>query len=122
MAAPALAWIRWSQCTVEGTATSGEARGHELEERHLRGGVLHGHPVGVEVVVGAAPLDVLAGVPQVVDEHLLGEGEAAGRGGRVRGDTLRKAAVDLGTSSMGVVAVTSLPGVDMVEPLASSFV
>ena len=35
-----------------------EAGGHELEEGHLGGGVLHGHPVGAEVGVGLAPLEV----------------------------------------------------------------
>ena len=57
MSAPALAWMRWSQCTVDGTATCGEAGGHELQQRHLGGGVLHGDAVGVEVVVAAAPLE-----------------------------------------------------------------
>ena len=37
-----------------------EAGGHELEQRHLRGGVLHGDPVGVEVGVGSGPLELLA--------------------------------------------------------------
>ena len=59
-----------------GTATSGEPGGHELEQRHLGGGVLHGDAVGVEVGVAAAPLELLAlGVGEVVDEDLLGEGE-----------------------------------------------
>ena len=38
----------------------GQAGGHELQQRHLGGGVLHGDAVGVEVVVAAAPLDLLA--------------------------------------------------------------
>ena len=37
----------------------GKTGGHELEQRHLRGGVLHGDSIGVEVVVGAAPLEFL---------------------------------------------------------------
>ena len=54
----------------------GQAGGHELQQRHLRGGVLHGDAVGVEVGVAAAPLELLAlGVAQVVDEDLLGEGQ-----------------------------------------------
>ena len=40
-----------------GHSRGGQAGGHELQQRHLRGGVLHGHAVGVEVVVRAAPLD-----------------------------------------------------------------
>ena len=35
----------------------GQAGGHELEQRHLGGGVLHGDAVGVEVGVAAAPLE-----------------------------------------------------------------
>ena len=71
--APTLAWIRWSQWTVDGTAVVGQAGGHELQQRHLRGGVLHGDAVGVEVVVAAAALDRLAGgVDEVVDQDLLG--------------------------------------------------
>jgi hypothetical protein len=58
--APTLAWMRWSQCTVEGTATCLLAGGHELQQRHLGGGVLHGDAVGVEVVVAAAALELLA--------------------------------------------------------------
>ncbi len=36
----------------------GESGGDELEEGHLRGGVLHGHTVGLELEVRLAPLDV----------------------------------------------------------------
>ena len=83
MSAPALAWMRWSQCTVDGTADLGQAGGHELEQRHLGGGVLHGDAVGVEVGVAAAPLELLAvRVAQVVDEDLLGKRERAARGAR----------------------------------------
>ena len=32
---------------------------HELQPRHLSGGVLHGHPVGAEVDVALAPLELL---------------------------------------------------------------
>ena len=38
----------------------GQAGGHELQQRHLRGGVLHGDAVGVEVGVAAAALELLA--------------------------------------------------------------
>ena len=34
-----------------------QTRGHELQQRHLCRRVLHGHPVGAEVVVGTASLD-----------------------------------------------------------------
>ncbi len=36
-----------------------ETSGHELQQRHLRGRVLHRHAVGIEVVVGAAALELL---------------------------------------------------------------
>ena len=52
------------------------AREHELEQRHLGGGVLHGDPVGLELDIGLAALENLVlGVGQVAEEHLLGEGE-----------------------------------------------
>ena len=52
----------------------GQAGGHELQQRHLGGGVLHGDAVGVEVGVARAALEVLAvRVDEVVDEDLLGE-------------------------------------------------
>ena len=57
-----------------GDGDLGETGRHELQEGHLGGGVLHGHPVGAEVGVAAAPLHLLAlGVDQVVDEDLLGQ-------------------------------------------------
>src|SRR5690606_4843240 len=53
-----------------------ESGGHELQQRHLGGGVLHGDPVRVEVGVAAAALHLLAlAVPEVVDQDLLGERE-----------------------------------------------
>ena len=56
----------------------GETGGHELEQRHLRGGVLHGDAVGVEVGVALAAHQLLAlRVDEVVDEDLLGEGQRA---------------------------------------------
>ena len=54
----------------------GEAGGHELQQRHLRGGVLHRDAVGPQIGVGPAALDLLVlGVVEVVDQDLLGEGE-----------------------------------------------
>ena len=38
----------------------GQAGGHELQQRHLRRGVLHRHAIGVEVGVAGAPLELLA--------------------------------------------------------------
>ena len=77
MSAPALAWMRWSQCTVVGTATSVEAGGHELEQRHLGGGVLHGDAVGVEVGVADGPARApgASGSRRWLTQDLLGEGE-----------------------------------------------
>ena len=55
-----------------------EAGRHELEQRHLRGGVLHRHAVGAEVGVRAPALELLGlGVAEVVHQDLLGEGEGA---------------------------------------------
>ena len=53
-----------------------QARGHELQQRHLRGRVLHGHAVGIEVGVAAPPFEP-GGlcISQMVDEDLLGQGE-----------------------------------------------
>ena len=53
-----------------------EAGGHELEQRHLGGGVLHRHAVGAEVGVRAPALELLGlGIAEVVHQDLLGEGE-----------------------------------------------
>ena len=53
-----------------------EARGHELEQRHLRGGVLHRDAVGAEVGVGAPAFELLGlGIAEVVHQDLLGKGE-----------------------------------------------
>ena len=57
-----------------------EAGGHELEQGHLGGGVLHGHAVRAQVGVRAAPLELLARrVVEVVDEDLLGQGQRSMR-------------------------------------------
>ena len=54
----------------------GQPGGHELQQRHLRGGVLHGDAVGPQIGVGATPLDLLVlGVVEVVDQDLFGERE-----------------------------------------------
>ena len=54
----------------------GQSGGHELQQCHLRGGVLHRDPVRSEVGVGLAPHHCLAArVREVVDEDLLGERE-----------------------------------------------
>ena len=110
MSAPALAWMRWSQCTVVGTATSAQAGGHELQQRHLGGGVLHGHAVGVEVGVAAAPLELLAlGVGEVVDEDLLGERQRPAEPLAADGDPVGEAwRRRRSTSSIGVLAVTAM--------------
>ena len=73
----------------------GQAGGHELQQRHLGGGVLHGDAVGVEVGVAAAPLDAAGlGVAEVVDQDLLGEGERATEALAAERDPLGEAAVD----------------------------
>ena len=67
--------------------------GHELQQRHLRGGVLHGHPVGLEVVVGAAALDGLVGCREVVEEDLLRQRQRAAQACLAGGQTLREGGV-----------------------------
>ena len=54
----------------------GQPGGHELQQRHLGGGVLHGDPVGVEVGVAGSPLEFLTvWIDEVVDQDLLGQCE-----------------------------------------------
>ena len=56
----------------------GQAGGRKLQQRHLRGGVLHGHAVGVEVGVAAAAFNFLAGwVGQMVHQNFLGQRQRA---------------------------------------------
>ena len=51
-----------------------QAGGHELEQRHLRGGVLHGHAVGPVVGIVDRPFDADGGgVVGMGEQHLLGE-------------------------------------------------
>ncbi len=53
-----------------------EPRGHELQQRHLRGGVLHGDSIRTEVGVGVSALDLLVlRITEMVDEDLLRESE-----------------------------------------------
>ena len=85
----------------------GQTGGHELQERHLRGGVLHGDAVGAEVGVGLASLELLVlGIVEVVDEDLLGQREAATEPAPTDGHAFARAwRRRRSTSSMGVVAV-----------------
>ena len=71
-----------------GDGDLGLARGGELEEGHLGGGVLHGHAVGVELgEIGAARVGALFGPgDQVGVEDLLGERQGAAQGGAGGGD------------------------------------
>ena len=56
----------------------GQTCGHKLQQRHLRGGILHGHTVGCEVGVTAAAFNFLAlRVVQMVDQNLFGQREWA---------------------------------------------
>ena len=73
----------------------GEAGGHELQQRHLGGGVLHGDAVGVEVGVALAAHEVLAlRVEEVVQEDLLGEREWPAEALAADGGPLGKRGVD----------------------------
>ena len=50
----------------------GKPGGHELEERHLGGCVLHGDPVGMEVGVAVATFECLVRwVGEVIDKNFL---------------------------------------------------
>ena len=52
----------------------GQAGRHELQQGHLRRGVLHRDAIGTQVGVGTAPFDLLVlGIVEVVDQNLLGE-------------------------------------------------
>ena len=72
------AWMRWSQCTVRRHRDRRQAGGHELQQRHLRGRVLHRDAVGsvVGVVDAALEADRLR-VVGVGEQHLLGERQRA---------------------------------------------
>ena len=71
-----------------------QAGSHELQQRHLRSRVLHGHSVGVEVVVRAAALDGFGGVVQVVEQDLLGQGERPSEALASSSDPFWKGGVD----------------------------
>ncbi len=78
-----------------GDGDLGQAGGHELEQRHLGGGVLHRHPVGVEVGVALATDELLAlGIDEVVDEDLLGEREGAAEALAAESGLFREGRVD----------------------------
>ena len=71
-----------------------EAGGHELQQRHLGGGVLHGDPVRVEVGVADAAVEPgVAGRAQVVEQDLLGEGERPAEALAAEGDPFGEPAV-----------------------------
>ncbi|CAB4608014.1 unannotated protein [freshwater metagenome] len=73
----------------------GQAGGHELEQRHLGGGVLHGDAIGIEIRVAATALELLIlRIAEMVHENLLGERERATQTGAAQLDTLGEAAVD----------------------------
>lgn len=68
-----------------GDSRAGQVAGHELEQSHLGGSILHVDTVGVEAQVGPAPDTAaivgvveqrLLDVVQVAVEDLLGEGQA----------------------------------------------
>ncbi len=73
-----------------------EARGHELEQRHLRGGVLHRDAVGAVVgVVDAALQPDGVRVLGVREQHLLGARERPPEAATGHRDPFRVAPVDL---------------------------
>ena len=73
----------------------GQAGGHELQQGHLGGGVLHGDAVGVEVGVALAAHEVLAlRVEEVVEEDLLGERERPAEALAADGGALGERGVD----------------------------
>ena len=90
----------------------GQAGGHELQQRHLRGRVLHRDTVGIEVGVAATALELLAvRVAQVVDEDLLRRASAAGRAARRPSATRSgRRSYTCSTRVNGVEAVTAMAG------------
>jgi hypothetical protein len=61
-----------------GSRNRGHAGRHELEDGHLRGGILASYTVGAELEVALASHNLLAmGIVQMGVEDLLGEGERA---------------------------------------------
>ena len=53
----------------------GNARGHKLQDRHLRGGILHGNAIGAKLEVGLTGNDLSFGVIQMAVPNLLCWGE-----------------------------------------------
>ena len=73
----------------------GQAGGHELEQRHLRGGVLHGHAVGSVVGIVDGPFDADGGgVVGVGEQHLLGKGQGTAEPATGIGQRPRELGVD----------------------------
>ncbi len=97
----------------------GQAGGDELQQRHLGGGVLHGHPVGVQVVVGDPTLDLGGGIGQVGDQDLLRQRQGTAQAGAGVVDTLVEAGVCVvdkfdrraGGDGHGVPSIAVLTGV-----------
>ena len=73
-----------------------EPGSHELQQRHLRGGVLHGDTVGAEFGVRDTAGEVLVlRVGEVVDEDLLGQRQGAPEPAAGQLDALVQPCVDL---------------------------
>ena len=68
---------------------------HELQQGHLRGGILHGHTVGRKVHVIRTPGEGGLGLslPQVGVQNLLGEGQGVACGLTGGGDAAREALI-----------------------------
>ena len=78
-----------------GSGDLGKPGGHELQQRHLGGGVLHRHTIGSEVGVALAAFELLAGrIGEVVDEDLLGERERTAEPLPPEGDAFGQRCVD----------------------------
>ena len=73
----------------------GQPCGHELEQRHLCGRVLHRDAVGAQVGIGLAPFERLRlGIVEVVDEDLLGQRERAAEAAAADVDSCAELGVD----------------------------
>ena len=72
-----------------------QAGGHELEQRHLRGGVLHCDAVGVEVGVALAAFHLLCRwVDEVIDEDLLSQRQRTPESVPTESDSFVQSCVD----------------------------
>jgi hypothetical protein len=86
------------------------AREHELEQRHLRGGVLHRDAVGVQADIARARLELRGrGLGEVAVEDLLGVGERAVQALAHRGDVAREGLVDA-LHQLRVVSIAGMRG------------